>query len=431
MFGRLKVGIMGTGRIAGVMAATLKEAKGVTCYAVGSRTQENADKFAQNYGIKKAYGSYEELVIDSKVDLIYVATPHSEHYNNCMLALSAGKHVICEKAFMLNEQQAKEIFDYAAEKKLLCTEAIWTRYMPIRMKLMEVLASNIIGDPTMLTANLSFNIAYKDRIQQPALGGGALLDLGIYPLNFASMVFGNDISDIVSICTFNDLGMDMQDSITLRYADGKMAVINASAIANGDRCAVIYGTKGYIVVDNINNPEGIAVYDSEYKKIAYYKRPRQKTGYEYEIESCVKAISEGWLECPEMPHSESLKMMNIMDFIRKQNNIVFPGEEKEPVQEDALRPEYRGRSLMFDLKSDEGDASAKDVQAADSEAADMSDNAGEQVADAGTEKADTDAAGSVVTAPESTAGNEATYSAGDDNAEISLTADSRNMQNLE
>ena len=351
MFGRLKVAIMGTGKIAGVMAGTLKEMKGVSCYAVGSRTQEKADQFAQSYGFKKAYGSYEELVTDPKVDLVYVATPHSEHYDNCMLALSAGKHVICEKAFMLNEKQAKEIFDYAEEKKLLCTEAIWTRYMPIRTRLMEVLASNVIGEPTMLTANLSYNIAYKDRINQPSLGGGALLDLGIYPLNFASMVFGNDISDIASICTYNNLGMDMQDSITLRYADGKMAVINATAIANGDRSGVIYGTKGYIVVDNINNPEGISVYDAEYKKLAYYKRPRQKTGYEYEIESCARAISEGWLECPEMPHSESLKMMNIMDFIRRQNNIVFPGEEPKE-QEISARPERQSSNLLFNLKSE-------------------------------------------------------------------------------
>jgi predicted dehydrogenase len=334
VFERVRVGIMGTGRIAGVMAATIKEIRGVACYAVGSRSMDNAARFAQDYGIKKAYGSYEELVGDPKVDLIYVATPHSEHYANVMLALSAGKNVICEKAFMLSESQAREVFAFAEEKKLLLTEAIWTRYMPMRNKLREILASNIIGEPTMLTANLGYNIAYKDRIQQPALGGGALLDLGVYVLNFASMVFGNDVADIASICTFNNLGMDLQDSITLRYADGKMAVLNATALANSDRSGVIYGSKGYIVVDNINNPEGISVYDNEYRKIAYYKRPKQKTGYEYEIEACVKAMAEGWIECPDMPHSESLKMMNMMDFIRRQNNILFPGEDESSLQSE-------------------------------------------------------------------------------------------------
>jgi predicted dehydrogenase len=329
MFGSVKVAIMGTGTIAGIMADTLKSMRGVTCYAVGSRTLDKAEKFAADHGIKKFYGSYAELVSDPKVELIYVATPHSEHYENVKLALSAGKNVICEKAFMLNERQAKEVFDLAEEKNVLLTEAMWTRYMPFRNKLAEVLASNVIGETTMLTANLGYNISSVFRINKPELGGGALLDLGVYVLNFASMVFGNDITDIASICTFNEFGMDMQDSITLRYKNGKMAVLNATAHAITDRSGVIYGTKGYIVVDNINNFEAITVYDSDHKKVSEYKRPKQKTGYEYEIESCLKAMSEGWLECPEMPHSETLKIMNIMDFIRKSNNIVFPGENEE------------------------------------------------------------------------------------------------------
>ena len=333
MFGRVKVAIMGTGKIAGVMADTLKGMKGVTCYAVGSRTMENAEKFAKFYGVKKAYGSYQELVSDPKIDLVYVATPHSEHFENVKLALNAGRNVICEKAFMLNEAQAKEVFDLAKEKNLLLTEAIWTRYMPMRTKLLEVLGSGVIGEPTMLTANLGYNISYKERIAKPELGGGALLDLGVYVLNFASMVFGNDISDIASICTFNNLGMDMQDSITLRYANGKMAVLNATALANSDRSGIIYGPNGYVVVENINNPESITVYDSEYKKVATYKRPKQISGYEYEIEACVKAISEGWTECPQMPHSESLKIMNMMDFIRKSNNIRFAVDDENKITE--------------------------------------------------------------------------------------------------
>ncbi|SEG02664.1 Predicted dehydrogenase [Butyrivibrio sp. Su6] len=329
MFGRTRVAIMGTGRIAEIMAKTLKNAKGVTCYAVGSRTEEKAKAFASKYGIKRYYGSYESLVADPKVDLVYVATPHSEHFENVKLALLNGKHVLCEKAFMLNEQQAKTIFDLAEEKDLLVVEAMWVRFMPMRNKLMEVLAGGVIGEPTMLTANLGYNIAHKERIAKPELGGGVLLDLGVYVLNFASMVFGNDVTDIVSMCSFNNLGMDLHDSITLRYRDGKMAVLNASGLSVSDRSGVIYGTKGYIVVDNINNFEGITVYDSDHKKTAYYKRPKQKTGYEYEVEACVRALNEKWIECPEMPHSESLKILNMMDFIRKTNGIVFPIEKNE------------------------------------------------------------------------------------------------------
>ena len=333
MFGRVRVAIMGTGRIAGIMAETLKGVRGATCYAVGSRTKESADRFAQAYGIKKAYATYEELLADPKVDLVYVATPHSEHYKNVRLCLMNGKNVLCEKAFMLNERQAEDIFKLADEKKLLVVEAMWTRFHPMRAKLDEIIASNVIGEPTMLTANLGYNIESKDRIKLPELGGGALLDLGVYTLNFASMVFGDEVTDIVSMCSFNEHGMDLHDSITLRYKNGKMAVLNASALSISDRRGVIYGSKGFIVVDNINNIEGITVYDSTYKKLAYYKRPKQKTGYEYEVEACVKALSEKWTECPQMPHAQTLKILNMMDFIRNSNNIKFPGED-ELISED-------------------------------------------------------------------------------------------------
>ncbi len=369
MFGRVRIAIMGTGKIAGIMAETLKNVRGVTCYAVGSRTQEKANSFASKYGIKKAYGSYEELVADPKINLIYVATPHSEHFNNVKLALSNGKHVLCEKAFMLNEQQAKTIFKFAEEQKLLVTEAMWTRYMPMRSKIIEVLSSNVIGEPTMLTANLGYNISAKERINKPELGGGALLDLGVYVLNFASMIFGNDVTDIASMCTFNNFGMDLHDSITLRYRNGKMAVLNASALSISDRCGVIYGSKGYMVIDNINNFEGITVYDSEHKKIAYYKRPKQKTGYEYEVEACLKAISEGWLECPEMPHEESLKILNMMDFIRKTNGIVFPGEQAQESVEQALNETPTVSSLQVtEESSTENAVDEQDVIKQESEA---------------------------------------------------------------
>jgi len=326
MFGRVKVAIMGTGRIAETMAETLKSMRNATCYAVGSRTKENADRFAAKYGIKKAYDSYEELVQDPKIDLIYVATPHSEHFKNVKLALLAKKNVLCEKAFMLNEKQAEVIFKYAEEKNIFISEAMWTRFHPMRKKLTEILASNVIGEPSMLTASLGYNIVTKDRIAKPELGGGALLDLGVYTLNFASMVFGDDVEEIVSVCSHNDKGMDLNDSITLKYKNGKMAVLNATALSVSDRSGVIYGSKGYIIVDNINNIEGISVYDADHNEIAYYKRPKQKTGYEYEVDACIKAMAQKWTECPDMPHSESLKMLNFMDYIRKSNKISFPGE---------------------------------------------------------------------------------------------------------
>ena len=322
----MNIAILGAGNIAGIMATTLQPLKDVTCYAVASRDKNRAQVFADKFGFAKAYGSYKDMLEDPDVELVYIATPHSHHYEHIRMCLAHGKHVLCEKAFMLNSKQAEAIFKYAEEKNLLVSEAMWTRFHPMRKKLKEILESEVIGEPTMLTASLGYNVAEKDRIAKPELGGGALLDLGVYTLNFASMVFGNDVDDIISVCTYNDNGMDMHDSITLTYKDGKMAVLNATALAVSDRSGVIYGSKGYIIVDNINNIEGISVYDSDHNEVSYYKRPRQKTGYEYEVEACIKAMAQKLTECPEMPHSESIKMLNFMDFIRKSNDISFPGE---------------------------------------------------------------------------------------------------------
>ena len=239
----IKMGIIGAGRIAGFMGETLQGMETVARYAIAARNLERAKAFADQYGFEKAYGSYEEMLEDPSVDLVYVATPHSHHYDHVKLCLEHGKHVLCEKAFTVNEGQARELFAMAKEKGLLLTEAIWTRYMPMRRTLEEVLASGIIGTPHMLAANLSYIIDWKDRITKPELAGGALLDIGIYTLNFASMVFGDDIENITGTAVFNEHGMDMQENITLVYKDGRMAALNASARSLSDRRGIIYGDK--------------------------------------------------------------------------------------------------------------------------------------------------------------------------------------------
>ncbi|MCR5657088.1 MAG: Gfo/Idh/MocA family oxidoreductase [Butyrivibrio sp.] len=327
MFEKTKVGIMGTGNIAGTMATTIKGMRGVVCHAVGSRDLSRAENFASEYKIKNAYGSYEELCNDPKVNLIYVATPHSEHFENVKLALEHGKAVFCEKAFTLNEEQAKELFKIAEENDVFLAEAMWTRFIPLGTKLREILASNVIGEISLVTADLSFNIAWKDRIKNPSLGGGALLDLGVYGLTFASMVLGDDVTDIVSLATKNEDGMDMQDVITLKYRTGQMAAITCSALSWGSNKGMIFGTNGHVEVDMINNFESITVYDNAGSKIGFYKKEKQITGYEYEVSSIMNAISEGWKECPEMPHAQTLKILNMMDFIRKQNGVEFTQEK--------------------------------------------------------------------------------------------------------
>ncbi len=324
MFNKKKVGIMGTGDIARMMAKTLGGMRGVTCYAVASRTKEKAESFAKEFKVKTFYGSYEELCQDPKIDLIYVATPHSAHYENVKLALENGKNVLCEKAFTLNEAQAKELFQIAQEKDVLLTEAMWTRFLPLAQKLKEIIASNVIGEISTVMADLSFNIAWKQRIQDPALGGGALLDLGVYGLTFVSMVLGEDITDIQSQAILNDKGMDIQDIISLKFRSGQMAVVTCCASAFGPCKGIIYGANGHIEVQDINNFSSITVYNNAGEKISFYKREKQITGYEYEVQAAFDALSEGWKECPDMPHALTLKIMNIMDHIRSQTGVNFP-----------------------------------------------------------------------------------------------------------
>lgn len=350
MFGNFNVGIMGSGNIAGIMAGTINKMKNVRVYAVASRQQVHADVFAGKYGCKKAYGSYEDLAADKKVDLIYVATPHSEHYENVKMCLEAGKPVLCEKAFTLNAAQAEELVRIAAEHKVFLAEAMWTRYMPMLTTIREVIGSGIIGEPKTLTANLGYVISSKERLTNLALGGGALLDVGVYTINFALMIFGHNISKIASCCTFTETGVDEQNAICLQYYDGKVANLNSSMVSLSDRQGIIYGTKGFAVVENINNFESIAVYDKQYKKVASYKCPKQISGYEYEVAACIEAIKCGQIECAQMPHSETLRVMRIMDEIRSQWGMKYPCEaqEDEGEREGERVAELAGRDQVVE-----------------------------------------------------------------------------------
>ncbi|PPK78378.1 putative dehydrogenase [Lacrimispora xylanisolvens] len=322
----LKVGIMGTGRIASILAETMVQMPEVCLYGAASRSLEKAEDFAARFSIKKAYGSYEELAADSEVQLIYIATPHSEHSRNARLCLEHGKHVLCEKSFAANYSQAKEMIDLAQEKNLMITEAMWVRYMPMADTLKEVLASGIIGEPMTLTANLAYLVSDKHRIVAPELAGGALLDVGVYTLNFASLVFGDEITDIASSVIKTETGVDAQNSITLLYPGGKMAVLNSSIQVLSDRQGIIYGTKGFLVVENINNFESICVYNTDRKLVGSYQRPEQITGYEYQVLASKDAIEQGWTECPQMPHQTTLNVMRVMDELRRQWGIRYPFE---------------------------------------------------------------------------------------------------------
>lgn len=319
----IKMAILGAGAIANKMAATITKMDEVEAYAIAARDLDRAQAFAEAYGFAKAYGSYEEMLSDEAVDLVYVAVPHSHHYKMTKLCLEAGKHVLCEKAFMVNAEQARDVLALAKSKKLLLTEAIWTRYMPSRKIIDDIIARGEIGEVTSLTANLGYELSQIKRIWDPALAGGALLDVGVYLVNFARMVFGEDMTSVSSYAVFKD-GVDMIDSIVMTFEGGKTATMQCNVNAVLNRTGCIFGTKGYLEITNINNPEEIKVYNEEYQAVRTYAVPEQITGYEYEVEACVRAIESGSLECPQMPHAETIQVMEIMDGIRKSWGYEIP-----------------------------------------------------------------------------------------------------------
>lgn len=319
-----RIGIIGAGHIAEKMASTIRQMHNVETYAIASRQLEKAKNFATKYAIKQAYGSYEDLVSDSNIDLVYIATPHSMHYAHARLCIENKKPVLCEKAFTANAQQAESLLKLAAEKQVFITEAIWTRFMPFSKKIRQVLDDGVIGTPMTLMASLSYPIADKERIIKPELAGGALLDLGVYPINFALMVFGNDIKDIVSTCIKSDTGIDAQNSITFIYNNGRMAVMQTNIYCAGDRQGIIYGDKGYIIVDNINNPQQATIYSETHSIIKTLVCPTQISGYEYEVYASINALEQGKLECNDMPHQETLYVMHMLDNLRQKWGVRFP-----------------------------------------------------------------------------------------------------------
>lgn len=320
------VGIIGAGHIALKMASTLAALPRTHRYAIASREMRKARRFAKEQGFERAYGSYEELMDDPKVDLIYIATPHAFHFEQAKACILKGKPVLCEKAFTANAAQAEELLKLAEEKQVFIAEAIWTRYLPMSRTIAELVRNGAVGTPYLLSANLGYAITNRERLVRPELAGGALLDVGVYTLNFAAMVFGTEILSTTSTCVKMDNGLDAQDSITLVYPGERMAVLNSSMLARSDRQGIISGDGGHMIIDNINNPQSIKVLDGNYQTVAEYHAPSQVTGFEYEVNACLEALDKGLLQTLDMPHDETLRIMRQMDALRKEWGVRFPFE---------------------------------------------------------------------------------------------------------
>lgn len=337
----INVAILGAGRIAVTMAKTLigmgqddRYKNAVTPYAVATRDDpDRAAQFASDYGFAHSYGSYESMLDDDDVDLVYIATPHAFHAAQAIECMEHGKNVLVEKSFTATEEQASRVFETSDRTGLLCTEAIWTRYLPSRQLILDLMndqGSQGIGPVHAVHADLSYPVGDKARMTDPALAGGALLDLGVYPLNFIRMLFPQvNPTDIMTAAKLTDRKVDESNVTTIWLANGVKATATSDMTCMSDRNGVIQGEKGYIVVDNVNNPKKIQVFGRDGALTKTCQAPPQITGFEYQLMASVDAIRQGKRECTQMPHQETVFMMRLMDALRHNWGVWYPFESQD------------------------------------------------------------------------------------------------------
>ena len=324
---KIKWGIMGPGRIAHKFAQSLKCSEAAEVIAVGSRSIERAAQFATEYGISRAYGSYIDLAADTDVDIIYIATPHPAHFECALLCLKAGKAVLCEKPFTLNAPETKILIQTARKSGIFLMEAMWMRYLPAIVKARELLAQGAIGEIRMVKADFGNRIPWEPagRLLNPELGGGALLDVGIYPVSFASMVLGADPTKITGVAYLGETGVDEQFSAVLGYETGRIAALSGAVRTSLSNEARIFGTEGYIRVPDFWRASGLELYRNG--KMEKFDIPFRSTGYIHEAEEAMICLREGLTESSVMPLDESLKIMKILDILRKQWGLKYPSEK--------------------------------------------------------------------------------------------------------
>lgn len=320
-------GILGTGRIAGLFVTGLASVPEAEVAAVGSRTQEAADAFGDTYAIPRRHGSYEALAADPDVDVIYVATPHTLHAANSLLCLAAGKAVLCEKPFALNAREAEEVVAFARARGLFLMEAMWSRYYPAMVRAREILAAGAIGEPRLLNADLGFpsRINPAGRLYNPALGGGALLDVGVYPVSLASMVFGTP-TEIISRGHLGETGVDEQGAIILGYPDTRLAVLYTSIRTPTPHEATIMGTEGMLRIGlDWHKPDRVTLNRAGQPEEVTHL-PFAGNGYNYEAAEVIACLRDGRTESATMPLDETLAIMRTLDAIRAQWGLRYPGE---------------------------------------------------------------------------------------------------------
>lgn len=322
-------GILGTGFIAGLQASDLID-HGFTVQAVGSRTKASAVEFADKFHIASSHGSYEDLVADPEVDVVYVSTPHPFHFENALLALNAGKHVLIEKPFAMNARQAREIVELAASKGLVVLEAMWTRYLPHMVRIRDLIRSGALGDVRTLIVDHNQNLP-KDplhRLNDPALGGGALLDLGIYPVSFAFDVFGAPVN-IHATASMTSTGVDRQTAMIFGYGEGQQALLHCALDTAGPNHASIIGTEGRIEIDSVwYTPSPFTRYDSDGNVVESFDEPVTGRGMQFQAQEMERLIGAGATANDILSPEESALVMAAMDAVRRQIGLVYRDDEK-------------------------------------------------------------------------------------------------------
>ena len=315
---KIKWGIIGLGNIANKFAQTVKAMESVELIAVASRSKEKSEAFGRVYDVpaNKCYGSYEELVKDESVDVVYIAVPHVFHKEISILCLNNGKGVLCEKPVTLNENEIKEVITVAKDNKMFFMEAMKTRFLPINQKVKEIINQGMLGDIRLLQADFGFSSKFdpKDRLHDKNLGGGALLDVGIYAISYSSFIFGNHPKDINSNLYIGKSGVDECVSINLEYEDGKQAQLYAAINLDTVRDANIIGTKGRIRIPKFSNADTAYIFiNGSEEKIEI---PFEINGFEYQIKEVVDCINQGKLQSEIMRWEDSIEIMNIMDSVK-------------------------------------------------------------------------------------------------------------------
>ncbi len=320
-------GILGAGSIAKKFTAGVQVLTDAKVVAVGSRSQAKADEFANEFDIPNRHATYEALVSDPEVDIIYVATPHPMHREHSLLALNAGKPVLSEKPFTVNLKQAQEVVAVARDKKLFLMEGMWTRFFPIMFKVRDLLADGAIGEPRMLQADFGFRtgIEPSGRLFDPALAGGALLDVGIYPLSLSYMVFGQP-DRISGVATIGETRVDEQSAAVLGYPGGQISIVSQAVRTNTEHAARIYGTHGNIVIHSPWwKPERMTVTGPGGSVEELY-HPVESSGFQYEAQHVGECLRAGKLESDVMPLDQTLQIMSSLDTLRAKWGLSYPME---------------------------------------------------------------------------------------------------------